>query len=152
MEMTKLTIRIPVDVLEQAKQYAETNHTSVTRLVSQYLSQLPIEKDFLKDAPIVRRLLGTLPSDVSMHRSSAIAHTQLIDLLQFLRIAAVDARVIEQALALPYNDFEDAVQMMAGVHAGVEYVVARDLRGFKAGPLPALSPGELIALVRGQES
>ncbi len=66
MEMTKLTIRIPVDVLEQAKQYAATNSTSVTRLVSQYLSQLPIEEDFLKDAPIVRRLLGTLPSDVSI--------------------------------------------------------------------------------------
>ncbi len=87
----------------------------------------------------------------SKYRSSAIAHTQLIDLLQILRIAAVDARVIEQALALPYSDFEDAVQMMAGVHAGVEYVVTRDLTGFKAGPLPALSPGELIALVSAQE-
>lgn len=71
--------------------------------------------------------------------------------MQFLGIAAVDARVIEQALALSSRDFEDAVQMMAGVHAGVEYVVTRDLTGFKAGPLPAILPGELLALIRGQE-
>lgn len=66
METTKLTIRIPVNVLERAKTYAENNQTSVTRLVSNYLSQLPVEEDFLKDTPIVRRLLGTLPSGVSI--------------------------------------------------------------------------------------
>ncbi len=66
MEMTKLTIRIPVDVLERAKSYAETNQTSVTRLVSQYLSQLPLEDDFLKDAPIVRSLIGTLSPETTI--------------------------------------------------------------------------------------
>ncbi len=66
MEMTKLTIRIPITVLERAKSYAETNHTSVTRLVSQYLSQLPVDDSFLENAPIVSRLMGTLPSSVSI--------------------------------------------------------------------------------------
>ncbi len=66
MEMTKLTIRIPADVLERAKAYAETNQTSVTRLVSHYLSRLPIEDSYLKDAPITRRLIGTLPPTVSI--------------------------------------------------------------------------------------
>lgn len=66
MEMTKLTIRIPVSVLERAKAYAEENQTSVTRLVTLYLSQLPPEESYLKDAPIVQRLIGTLPPDVSV--------------------------------------------------------------------------------------
>lgn len=66
MEMTKLTIRIPADILERAKVYAESNQTSVTRLVSQYLSRLPIEDDYLEDAPIVRRLIGSLPPTVSI--------------------------------------------------------------------------------------
>lgn len=66
MEMTKLTIRIPADVLERAKDYAEANQTSVTRLVTQYLSQLPVLESYLEDAPIVRGLIGTLPSDVSI--------------------------------------------------------------------------------------
>jgi hypothetical protein len=66
MEMTKLTIRIPTIVLERAKNYAETNHTSISRLVSQYLSRLPVESSYLDNAPIVRRLMGTLPSTVSI--------------------------------------------------------------------------------------
>lgn len=83
----------------------------------------------------------------SKYLSPAVAHIRLNDLLQFLRVAAVDARVIEGALALPYKDFEDAVQMMAAVQAGCAYVVTRDREGFKMGPLPAISPGELLALI-----
>lgn len=66
MEMTKLTIRIPADVLERAKAYAETNQTSVTRLVSQYLSRLPTEESYLKDAPITQSLIGTLAPDTTV--------------------------------------------------------------------------------------
>ncbi len=66
MEMTKLTIRLPAYVLERAKTYAETNQTSVTRLVSQYLSQLPTEGSFLKDAPIVQSLIGILSPDTTV--------------------------------------------------------------------------------------
>lgn len=66
MQMTKLTIRIPVHVLERAKAYAESNDTSITRLVSQYLSRLPAEDSYLENAPIVRRLIGTLPPNVSI--------------------------------------------------------------------------------------
>lgn len=80
--------------------------------------------------------------------SPTAARVHLTRLVQFLKIAAVDGHTIEQALALPTRDFEDAVQMMAGVHAGVEYVVTRDLSGFKAGPLPALTPPELLALLQ----
>jgi predicted nucleic acid-binding protein len=85
---------------------------------------------------------------VSKYLSPAIAHIRLIDLLQFLNIAAVDTRVIESSLALPYKDFEDAVQMMAAVQAGCSYVVTRDPEGFRMGPLPIISPGELLALIK----
>ncbi len=66
MEMTKVTIRIPTAVLERAKVYAASNQTSVTRLVNQYLSQLPPEESYLEDAPIVRSLIGTLSPDVTL--------------------------------------------------------------------------------------
>ena len=66
MEMTKLTIRVPTAVLERAKEYAETNQTSVTRLVSQYLSQLPIEDNYLQDAPIVQSLIGILSPETTV--------------------------------------------------------------------------------------
>jgi len=66
MERTKLTIRVPRDVLERAKDYAREHQTSLTRLVSEYLRQLPVENDLLVDAPIVRRLSGLLSGDQSM--------------------------------------------------------------------------------------
>jgi hypothetical protein len=62
--------------------------------------------------------------------------------------AAVDQAVIEQALNLPYKDFEDAVQMMAAVRSGAEYLVTRNVQDFKAGPLPVIQPVELLAILR----
>jgi hypothetical protein len=66
MERTKLTIRLPRDLLEGAKRYAKAHNTTLTRLVSTYLQQLRIQDDPLADAPIVRRLSGTLSPDVSI--------------------------------------------------------------------------------------
>lgn len=66
MEMTKLTIRVPTTVLERAKEYAESNQTSVTRLVSQYLSRLPVENDYLQNAPIVQSLIGILAPETTI--------------------------------------------------------------------------------------
>lgn len=79
--------------------------------------------------------------------SAAQARVHLTELLQFLAVAAVDQTVIEQALNLPYSDFEDAVQMMAAVRAGADYVVTRNVRDFQSGPLPVLQPAELLTLI-----
>jgi len=66
MGMTKLTVRVPKDILERAKGYARENHTTLTRLISEYLRQLTTLNDPLADAPIVRRLSGTLSREVSV--------------------------------------------------------------------------------------
>jgi replication fork clamp-binding protein CrfC len=66
MERTKLTIRVPRELLEGAKRYAYEHDTTLTRLVSEYLRQLSSDDDPLADAPIVRRLSGTLSQDASL--------------------------------------------------------------------------------------
>jgi hypothetical protein len=66
MEDTKLTIRVPRDLLDGAKRYASENRTTLTRLITEYLRQLDAKSDPLADAPIVRRLSGTLSPDVSV--------------------------------------------------------------------------------------
>ncbi len=63
---TKLTIRVPEELLEGAKRYARENNTTLTRLVSEYLRRLTAQTDPLKDAPIVQRLSGVVPPDVSI--------------------------------------------------------------------------------------
>ena len=66
MEQTELTIRLPRDLVERAKRYAQENDTSLTRLVSVYLRQLTVSRDPLADTPIVRRLSGILSRDSSV--------------------------------------------------------------------------------------
>ncbi|MCO6449978.1 MAG: PIN domain-containing protein [Caldilineales bacterium] len=75
------------------------------------------------------------------------ARVVLADLMQILAIAPIDQRIVEQALILPYGDFEDAVQMMAAVQVGADYVVTRNPNDFKAGPLPAVRPSELNTVI-----
>ncbi len=65
MEKTKLTIRVRRDWLEEAKRYARENNTTLTRLVSEYLRHLTVEKDPPSNAPIVQRLSGVLSQDIS---------------------------------------------------------------------------------------
>jgi hypothetical protein len=65
VEKTKLTVRVPQDLLEGAKRYAHEHNTTLTRLVSEYLRQLGAQADPLANAPIVRRLSGTLSPDAS---------------------------------------------------------------------------------------
>jgi predicted nucleic acid-binding protein len=91
--------------------------------------------------------LTTLFYLVSRDQSADQARVILSELLRFLSVAAVDGPVIEQALNLPYRDFEDAVQMMSAVRAGAAYLVTRNTADFRTGPLPAIEPAELLALL-----
>jgi predicted nucleic acid-binding protein len=91
--------------------------------------------------------LTTLFYLLAKHHSANHARVALTEILNLLSVAAVDQTVIEQALNLPYQDFEDAVQMMAAVQTGADYVITRNPRDYKEGPLPALMPAELLALL-----
>jgi replication fork clamp-binding protein CrfC len=66
MERTKLTIRLSRQLVEGAKRYAKEHHTTLTKLVSEYLRQLSLRGDPLADAPTVRRLSGILSQDASV--------------------------------------------------------------------------------------
>lgn len=66
METKKMTVRVPKDLLERAKQYAKEHDTTLTRLITAYLGQIAPESDPLTDAPTVRRLVGSLSQDVSI--------------------------------------------------------------------------------------
>lgn len=68
-ETTKLTVRVPKSLLEEAKQYAKTHETTLTRLIVEHLRHLANQQDqeyWLRDAPVVRRLSGILPPEASI--------------------------------------------------------------------------------------
>ncbi len=63
MQKTKLTVRIPQDVLDNFRQYAEKKNTTMTSLVETFLRRIP-PQELPANAPIVRRLSGTLSQQV----------------------------------------------------------------------------------------
>jgi len=65
MDETKLTVRIPRDLIEKAKRYAIQNQTTLTNLIEAYLQTIPAHGD-LENAPIVQRLSGILSPMVSI--------------------------------------------------------------------------------------
>jgi predicted nucleic acid-binding protein len=86
---------------------------------------------------------------LSKHLDRQRAEASLRDVLQVFSVAKVDETVIQSALALGWEDFEDAVQMAAAAEAGAAYLITRNVKDFGGGPLPALTPGELMADLLG---
>ncbi|HOT24427.1 MAG TPA: PIN domain-containing protein [Thermoleophilia bacterium] len=84
---------------------------------------------------------------LAKYGSRDAARMRVAELLRVLKVAPVDGEVAAYALALPYGDFEDAVLMAAADRAGAHYVVTRDRTLFAAGPVPAVTPGEMLALL-----
>jgi hypothetical protein len=65
MLKTKLTVRVEKDLLEKVKHYAAKNNTTLTNLIDSYLRHIPGQGP-LEDAPIVRRISGTMTMDASL--------------------------------------------------------------------------------------
>jgi predicted nucleic acid-binding protein len=69
------------------------------------------------------------------------------DLLRLFDVARGDADVLERALTLDFDNFEDAVLHEAARASGVAAIVTRDGTGFARASLPVFRPPELLAAV-----
>jgi len=58
---TKLTLSLDRDIIEQAKEFAQSRHQSLSKLIEGYLQQLTGSKDMKSPVtPLVARLSGVL--------------------------------------------------------------------------------------------
>jgi len=74
----------------------------------------------------------------------------LKSLLLTVGVATVSDNEIRQAIALEWDDFEDAVQYACGESLNVDYVVTRNKGDFFASArLPVVTPEELIRIISG---
>ena len=81
---------------------------------------------------IVRRAAGAI-----------VAQDAITQVLADLSICPVDRDVLEQAIALNFRDFEDAVQYVCGVVHNVDAIVTRDASGFVGAKIPVVLPENL---------
>lgn len=84
---------------------------------------------------------------IAKDKSPEQARVSITSLMQFIKIAPVDQNTIEQALNLPYRDFEDAVQMSAALQIQADYLLTRNPRDFQPAPLAVVQPAELLAII-----
>jgi predicted nucleic acid-binding protein len=73
----------------------------------------------------------------------AVAQDAITQVLSDLTICAVDLEVLEQALALNFEDFEDAVQYACAIVHRVDAIITRDLSGFINSEIPVILPGDI---------
>ena len=78
------------------------------------------------------------------------ARSGLLDLLRIVDVVAVDHDRILQALAMDWEDFEDALQAACAVKADADYLLTRGQRGFVGADVTVLSPAEFLGLHQGQ--
>ena len=92
--------------------------------------------------------MTTLFCLISKDKSPEQARVTLTSLLQFLKIAPVDQKTIEQALNLPFRDFEDSIQMMTALQIHADYLLTRNVRDFQPAPIEVVQPVELLAILK----
>lgn len=68
-------------------------------------------------------------------------------LLSMFEIIPVNRIILEKALRLNFVDFEDAVLYEGGSNIEVEYIITRDIKGFKESKIPVFNPVEFINML-----
>ena len=76
---------------------------------------------------------------------SQIAVDAITQVLTDLQICTIDRNLLEQAIAMNFPDFEDAVQYACAAAYAVDAIVTRDKSGFVDAEIPVVSAGELTS-------
>ena len=73
--------------------------------------------------------------------------TLVENLLKTTSIAAVTETSIHEALVLKWDDFEDAVQYVAGQSISADYIITRNKTDFIGSKIEVLSPDEFLSKI-----
>jgi predicted nucleic acid-binding protein len=131
-----LDINVLLDVLLQRDPWAEPAANLLTQ----------IERGEAEGF-VAGHTLTTIHYVVSRARDRQLAAAAVTDLLRFMEVIPVEKVDFSQALVLPMEDFEDAVQAAAALKIGVDYIVTRDEKGFGGLSIPTVNSGEILSLL-----
>ena len=72
----------------------------------------------------------------------------LREALQWMRVAPVGNELALRAIDVPGGDYEDTLQFLSAEAAGVDLIVTRNVKHFRASPVRAVSPTQFLEEVR----
>ena len=135
---SKPTVLIDLNILLDVLQKREPFYETSARLLAL------IETGKIKGY-IASHSITTLFYLIKKDRSTAEARATITNILQFMKVAAVDQSTIEQALNLDYPDFEDAVQMISAVQCKADYLITRNCKDYQPPLLSVLQPVDFLS-------
>jgi predicted nucleic acid-binding protein len=103
-----------------------------------------------------RTLIGYI-SAISFNNVFYIARKQVgvekaLEAVRLIRgifqIVPLDESVIDRALGITRNDFEDAIQTAAAICINADYIVTRNLSDFGSMVVPSVTAEELLAVMQ----
>lgn len=105
----------------------------------------------VEDGTVIGYLCGTTITTVFYLASKTVgtvaAHEEIKKLLRLFEVAPVNRHVLESALALGFNDFEDAVIHEAACHIGADAIVTRNQKDFKRSGISVYSSEEMAKIL-----
>ncbi|MCX6053892.1 MAG: PIN domain-containing protein [Chloroflexi bacterium] len=135
---SKTTVLIDLNILLDVLQKREPFYGTSARLLAL------IETGKIKGY-IASHSITTLFYLIKKDRSTAEAKAIITNLLQFMKVTAVDQRTIEQALNLDNPDYEDAVQMISAVQCKADYLITRNCKDYQPPLLSVLKPVDFLS-------
>ena len=110
----------------------------------------------VEDGTIIGYLCGTTITTVFYLASKTVgaprAKEEIRKLLSLFEVAPVNRHVLESALDLDFNDFEDAVIHEAACHVGAEAIVTRNQKDFRKSGISVYSSDELVNILGSRGS
>jgi predicted nucleic acid-binding protein len=85
-------------------------------------------------------------------KSSIDLREAIKQLVQRIRVCPLDDSVIIAAFALPFADYEDAVQHCCATANGLDAIVTRNIKDYKNASLPIFTPTEFLNHIKSQQS
>ena len=84
---------------------------------------------------------------LSKHLDKEKARISISSIVGLFEVASVNRIVIESALKSKFTDFEDSVLHESARHAGVEYIITRNIKDFKKSKIPVFTPTEFLSIL-----
>jgi predicted nucleic acid-binding protein len=81
-------------------------------------------------------------------KSSANLRESIKELLQAVKVCPLNDAILSAAFAMPFSDYEDAVQHCCATAAGLEAIVTRNVSDYKNSTLPVFTPTEFLSHIK----
>jgi predicted nucleic acid-binding protein len=78
------------------------------------------------------------------HNSFEEVHNLLANLRQLTRVSTEDERVVDDAIASKFADFEDALQYYTAIRAKADIIITRNGKDFSASRIPVMTAAEYL--------